>query len=265
MRRTIVSFHAHPDDEAITTGGVLARAAAEGHRVVLAVATRGELGEVADGVLRPGEALSERRVVETHRAAEILGVHRVEFLGYRDSGMMGEPTNDAPGSFWSAHVGEAAARLGAILTEESADVLTVYDDRGGYGHPDHIQVHRVGIAAAETAGTPPVVFEAVVNRDHIRRLMARAPAALPEGTEVPDVDEMGLGVPESVITTAVDVRDFVGLKRAAMAAHASQIDHSSFFLALPEDPFREAFGWEWFVRRGARPGGRPETWLFDGG
>jgi LmbE family N-acetylglucosaminyl deacetylase len=145
---TLVAFHAHPDDECIATGGVMAKAAEEGHRVVLVVATRGEHGEVADGFLADGETLAERRVQETHASAAALGVHRVEFLGYVDSGMMGTPENDLPGSFWTADVDEAAERLAAILREEGADVLTCYDEIGGYGHPDHIQVHRVGLRAA---------------------------------------------------------------------------------------------------------------------
>src|SRR6476646_5119316 len=109
-RRTLVTFHAHPDDEAIATGGVMAQAAAAGHRVVLVLATKGELGQVAEGVLDDGEALSDRRVVEAAAAAKILGVERVEFLGYRDSGMVDEPTNTAPGAFAAAAVEEAAAR-----------------------------------------------------------------------------------------------------------------------------------------------------------
>src|SRR4051794_18353832 len=163
---TLVTFHAHPDDEAIATGGVMAKAKADGHRVVLVVATKGELGEVGDGVLAPNEILAERRVVETQAAADVLGVDRVEFLGYHDSGMMGEATNDAPGSFWSADVEEAGARLADLLREERADVITIYDERGNYGHPDHIQVHRVGHRAAELAGTPQV-FEATMNHDYI--------------------------------------------------------------------------------------------------
>src|SRR5215471_13482370 len=120
---TLVVFHAHPDDEAIATGGVMAKAAQDGRRVVLVVATRGEHGEVADGYLDPGEQLWERRVQETHASAEILGVSRVAFLGYVDSGMIGTPENEAPESFWQADVEEAAQRLAAILREESADVL----------------------------------------------------------------------------------------------------------------------------------------------
>jgi LmbE family N-acetylglucosaminyl deacetylase len=253
---TLVTFHAHPDDEAIATGGVMVKAKAEGHRVVLVVATKGELGEVAEGVLAPGEELSDRRVVETNDAAKILGVDRVEFLGYHDSGMMGEATNDAPGSFWSADVDEAAKRLATLLEEERADVLTIYDERGNYGHPDHIQVHRVGHRAAELAGTPQV-FEATMNRDYIIRLMKERAddlPTLPDSVDTPDPDDLDLGVPEAVITTAVDVRDFTDEKRAAMAAHASQIPDNSFFLQLPPEAFREAFGIEWFIRRGAAPG-----------
>src|SRR5947209_9187229 len=165
---TLVSFHAHPDDEAIPTAGTLAKAAKDGHRVVLVFGTKGEHGEVEDGFLEAGESLAERRVQETHRSAEILGVSRVEFLGYVDSGMMGTPENDAPGSFWQADIEEAAGKLAAILREEKADVLTTYDDHGTYGHPDHIQVHRVGVRAGDQAGTPRV-FEATANREEILR------------------------------------------------------------------------------------------------
>ena len=263
MAHTLVTFHAHPDDEAIATGGIMARAAAEGHRVVLVVATRGEVGEVDDGFLAPGETLAERRAIETGRAAEALGVARVEFLGYTDSGMDGEPTNDAEGSFWSADVEEAATRLAAILDEERADVLTVYDERGGYGHPDHVQVHRVGVRAGELAGTPRV-YESTLNRDHIQRLVAARPTDLAIGDNAPDPSEFdNMGSPESEITTTVDVRDFVDHKRAAMRAHASQISESSFFLQMPDEAFREAFGWEWFIRRGGRPEAS-ETSVFDG-
>ena len=265
MTGTLVSFHAHPDDEAIATGGALARAADEGHRVVLVVATKGEHGEVDDGVLDDGESLADRRVCETHDAARILGVARVAFLGYTDSGMAGTTTNDQPGSFWTADIEEAAARLAAILREEEAEVLTVYDDHGNYDHPDHIQVHRVGIRAAELAATPRV-YEATVNRDAIRGLVIEmradaeaAGAEVPEGLEDPDAITMG--VPAARITTTVDVARYVDTKRAALAAHASQVDESSFFLAMPPEHFRAAFGQEWFIRRGA-PLGADEDWLF---
>ena len=259
MPYTLVLFHAHPDDEAIATGGTMARAKSEGHRVVLVSATRGELGQYAPDSLAPGEQLVDRRVAELHAAAGVLGVDRVEFLDYLDSGMAGEPTNDAPGSFAGADIDEAAARLARILREESADVLTVYDENGNYGHPDHIQVHRVGVRAAELAGTRRV-YEATANRDHIRRLMELMPQE-PDAPEAPaDLDT--IGVTEDEITTTVDVREFVDRKRAAMIAHASQIPDDSFFLQLPLEAFREAFGWEWFIRRDG-PRTQRETTLFD--
>lgn len=261
MGYTLVTFHAHPDDESITTSGTMARAKAEGHRVVLVVATRGELGEYAPDALAPGETLSDRRVAEQEAAAEVIGVDRLEFLGYRDSGMEGEPTNDDEGSFARADVDEAATRLADILRDERADVLTVYDDHGGYGHPDHVQVHRVGVRAAALAGTGRV-YESTMNRDFIKGMLAARADEMPDAPDAPDPAEMdSFGSPASIITTTVDVGDYVELKRAAMAAHASQIPPDSFFLALPPDAFREAFGSEWYIRRDA-PEIR-ETWLFD--
>jgi LmbE family N-acetylglucosaminyl deacetylase len=261
----LLTFHAHPDDEAIATSGVMAQAVARGHRVVLVVATKGEHAGVGHALLEEGESMSDRRVAETFAAAEIIGCHRVEFLGYLDSGMAGTPENDAPGSFWSADVEEAARRLADILVEENVDAVTAYDPHGTYGHPDHIQVHRVGIRAAELAHTPSV-FEATINRDHVLRLLkARGDTSLPGDIEVPDIpdpESFDLGLPESQITTMVDVREYIGVKRAAMAAHASQIDEASWFLQLPPEAFAEAFGYEWFVRRGA-PLGTKESSLFD--
>lgn len=257
---TLVSFHAHPDDESIACGGTIARASADGHRVVLVVATKGELGEIPEGALAPGEELWERRVEETAEAARILGVQRVEFLGYRDSGMMGDPGNDAPASFWRADVEEAAGRVAQVLEEEKADVLTIVDEGGVTGHPDHIQVHRVGVRAAALAGVPRV-YEATMNRTLLQRLLRLAAEV---GTvEVPIIDPERFGTPEELITTVVDVREHLPLKRAAMAAHSSQISETSFFLAMPTEVFVEVFGREWFIRRGA-PAGTRETSLFEG-
>ena len=254
---TMVSFHAHPDDECIACGGVIRKASEEGHRVVLVVATRGERGEVPDGFLADGEELWQRRVAETHASAEILGAQRVEFLGYTDSGMMGTPDNSAPGSFWSAPVDEAAKKLAAILEEERADVLTCYDDIGGYGHPDHIQVHRVGMRAAEMAGTPRV-YQNTMNRDHLERGRAAfIEEAAAAGIDVPEDaldDAEDWGKPESVITAAVDVTPYLEHKRRAMRAHASQISEASLFLAMPDEAFRYGFGTEWFIRDGQGPG-----------
>ena len=259
---TLVTFHAHPDDESIATGGVMAKAADEGHRVVLVVATRGEQGEVAEGFLKTGEELWQRRVEETLACAEVLGVARVEFLGYEDSGMMGTPENDRPESFWQADVEEAAARLAAILTEERADVLTIYDENGQYGHPDHIQVHRVGLRAAELAATPKVYMN-TINRDYMRRAFEQArevDAEMPADVNPEEFE--GLGVSEDRITTTVDVRPWLARKRAAMAAHASQISETSFFLSMAPELFEGGFGQEWFILCGAPPG-LLETDLFD--
>jgi LmbE family N-acetylglucosaminyl deacetylase len=253
---TLVSFHAHPDDEAIACGGTMAMAAAAGHRVVLVTATAGECGEVVDGLLRPGETLGERRREELEEAAAILGVARLEILGYRDSGMIGTPENESPECFWQTSVDEAAAKLARILCEERPDAFTIYDDHGNYGHPDHIQVHRVGVRAAEMA---PIgrVYEATMNRDHFRRLMARAGELgfgdVPDLPELEDISDQ-VGLPEELLTTAIDVSAHLEVKRQAMAAHASQIDDNSFFLSMPPPAFAAAFGTEWYRLRGAPPG-----------
>jgi LmbE family N-acetylglucosaminyl deacetylase len=262
---TAVFFHAHPDDEAIATGGTMAKAAAAGHRVVLVTATRGEHGEVAEGFLEPGEALWERRVEETKAAADILGVARNEFLGYVDSGMVDTPENAAPESFWQADIDEAGERLAKILREEQADVLTIYDPNGSYGHPDHIQVHRVGARAAELAKTPKV-YEATINRDHMNELMRRAAEFGMEisGDDAPNPeDTLELGMPADLITTTVDVRDQLDAKRKAMAAHASQISETSFFLSMPRQAFDAAWGQEWYILQGAPPGTKEDD-IFSG-
>jgi LmbE family N-acetylglucosaminyl deacetylase len=257
---TAVFFHAHPDDETITTGGTMAKMASQGHRVVLVTATGGELGEFPDGFLNPGEDLAARRARELHAACQVLGVARQVSLGFHDSGMAGTPANDADGSFWRTSVDEAATALAAVLDEEAADVLSIYDEHGGYGHPDHIQVHRVGVRAAELAAVPRL-YMATINRSHFQRLMGLAAdfgVELPDG-EAPDLDD--LGVAEERITTAVDVQGFLDLKRRAMEAHASQIAETSFFLAVPPEAFALMWGTEWYIRHGVEPGEVVETSL----
>ena len=249
---TLVAFHAHPDDECITTAGTLAKAVDDGHRVVIVYATRGEHGEVPEGLLRPGETLVERRMDEVRRSTDAIGVHRVEFLGYRDSGMMGTPENDEPGSFWRADVDEAVERLAAILRDERPDVLLVYDVNGNYGHPDHLQVHRVGVRAGELVGVPHVL-EATMNRDVIRAFMALlVETGAANWEDVPDLDDPDVlfAMPDAVITTRVDVRPWAERKRASMAAHETQVGDLAPFLAMPLDKFREAMGTEYFIRRG---------------
>jgi LmbE family N-acetylglucosaminyl deacetylase len=260
---TLVTFHAHPDDECIGCGGVMRAAADAGHRVVLVVATGGEHGEIVADVLAPGQTLAERRYEETLESARILGVARTEFLGYVDSGMVGTETNTGPGAFAGADVEEAAGKLAAILREEAADVVTFYDDHGGYGHPDHVQVHHVGKRAAEIAGTPRV-YESTMNRDEMRRMIAGAVQAglMGDGDGPDESDVEAMGTPEAQLTTRVDVTPWIAAKRAAMRAHSSQIAPDSFFLALPDEAFASAFGTEWFLRPGASAGGPFGTDLF---
>jgi LmbE family N-acetylglucosaminyl deacetylase len=254
---TLVFFHAHPDDESIATGGSMAKYAAEGHRVVLVVATGGEHGEVpAD--LAPGESLKDRRRGETERSAAILGIAAIHWLGYEDSGMHGWEQNGNPLSFHQAPVEGAAERLAAILRAEGADVLTVYDAHGNYGHPDHIAVHRVGYRAAELTGVAEV-YEATMNRDYFTRLVAEAREAgidlgWDEEDEPETEDGMEFGSPEAVLTTAVDVSGHIDQKRRSIRCHASQVTDSSFFLQMPDEAFARAFGIEWYIRRGAPAG-----------
>jgi LmbE family N-acetylglucosaminyl deacetylase len=265
--RTLVCFHAHPDDEVISTGGTIVRAAAEGHRVVLVVATNGDHGEIPDD-LAPGETLADRRRAETEAAAAVLGIGRVVWLGYSDSGMTGWEQNHDPSSFHLADPEEAGSRLAQILVEEAADALTIYDWHGNYGHPDHIAVHRAGLAAARRV--PSVrVLEATMNRDSFVAMIeaARETGPLP-GAELDDFDPNGpaddgnpMGMPEAELTLAVDVTAHLRAKREAMRCHRSQIQDTSFFLEMPDEVFATAFGTEWFIEHDRTPPYRV-GWIF---
>jgi LmbE family N-acetylglucosaminyl deacetylase len=183
-------------------------------------------------------------------------VSRQEFLGYHDSGMEGDESNERPDVFATADRAEAAGRLAGILAEESSDVLVVYDEHGGYGHPDHVQVHDVGMAAAELAGTP-VVYMATMDRGFMLDMQRRAAES---GSEFgPDPDELeganSMGEPSERITTEVAVIPWINAKREAMRAHASQIAEDSFFLAMPDELFTEVWGQEWYIRVRPEPVG----------
>jgi len=256
-RFTIVSFHAHPDDEALLTAGTLARAAAQGNRVVLAVATDGERGLTSTALAASGP-LAARRRDELDLAAAAIGAARVVHLGYPDSGWR-DSALDSPDVFSRLDPSVAAGPLVELLREERADVLTTYDPAGGYGHPDHVAVHRVGGVAARAAGTPSVL-EATVDRalvDRAVRVAGLVPGLL-DG-----VDRQAFAAafsPRSQITHRVDVRAHLAAKRAAMAAHVSQagVDQGirtlRLLLALPGWLFALAVGHEWFTDRSARPG-----------
>ena len=227
------------------------------------MATGGEYGETPPD-LAPGETLADRRRAETERSAAVLGVHRLAWLGYRDSGMTGWEQNAMPGSFIGADVEEAAGRLADILREEHADVLTSYDWHGNYGHPDHIQVHRVGSRAAAITGVR--LLEATMNRDAMRRFSEQARAAGAEESgfdpDGPADDGNPMGTLEVDITMSVDVSEFVPRKRESIRCHASQITDSGFFSQMPDDVFAMVFGTEHFIDP-LRGGPVQPGWLFD--
>lgn len=252
---TLVAFHAHPDDEALYTGGTLASASAAGHRVVVVVATAGELGLTGSG---GGEQLGDVRLAELDAAAAALGVARVVCLGYADSGFQ-EPAAPEPGSFCAAPAVDAAARLADVLVEEQADVLTVYDANGGYGHRDHRRVREVGLLAAATAGTP-VVLEATVAREALQRgvrLLNRL-GIRPGGVRADQLSRAYRSRAE--ITHEIDVRRHLRAKRAALQAHASQatggadVRTVALLSRLPWPLSRSVLGREWFVEVGRPPG-----------
>jgi LmbE family N-acetylglucosaminyl deacetylase len=254
---TIVFVHAHPDDETLITAGTMAKAAASGHRVVLVVATGGEWGEAPDD-LAEGETVAARRRRELQESADGLGVARVVWLGYQDSGMTGWAQNTDPASFLQADVEEAAERLAAVLADERADVVCVYDWHGVYGHPDHIRVHVVGHRAAERAGTP-MVYESTFSRE-------RAAQIAPEEASVEELGDDGtpFGTPDAEITTFVDVGDRIEDKRASLACHRSQRTDTEMFLAMAPEVYRAAFGTEYFILARA-PAGAPDLFGTLGG
>ncbi|HXC75706.1 MAG TPA: N-acetyl-1-D-myo-inositol-2-amino-2-deoxy-alpha-D-glucopyranoside deacetylase [Candidatus Acidoferrum sp.] len=265
---TLLLVHAHPDDEAISTGGVMQKASADGHRVVLVTATRGEVGEIYnmdEATTRPH--LGEVRAKELENAARILGVNRGEFLNYRDSGMVGTADNENPKSFHQAPLPEAAARLAAILREERPDVVVTYDADGTYGHPDHIKAHHVTNAALDLlekeGWRPSKLYYTGIPRTLMQQFMA----ALPDDVQNQEqrANMTIPGTPDELITTQIDVSDYVDRKREAFAAHVTQIDPNSWFATMADQIYRLAFGTEYFRLARGKPGSKlPENDLFVG-
>jgi LmbE family N-acetylglucosaminyl deacetylase len=240
-RPTLVTFHAHPDDEAIFTAGLVREAVLDGWRAVLVVATSGEEGEAPAG---GGDTGAVRRE-ETRRSAALLGYEEVHFLGYRDSGVPGSPANTAYGAFAAASVDEAARRLAPLL--QGADILTIYDPGGIYGHPDHVQVHRVGAAAAGLARVAEV-WEATVDRValfRIREGLVRSGRLSAEAWPYDLLDT--LGVEDSGIIT-LDVASHADLKQTAIAAHSSQVLEAATFMGIPAGAFHRLLATEWYRR-----------------
>jgi N-acetyl-1-D-myo-inositol-2-amino-2-deoxy-alpha-D-glucopyranoside deacetylase len=292
---TLMTVHAHPDDEIIGTGGSMAKAIADGHRVVLVTCTRGELGEIVIPEMDTPDnhrRLGELRAVELERALGVLGVTEWENLGYRDSGMMGDPGNRDPRCFWQADLDEAIGRLVWFVRRHRPDVVTTYNDFGGYGHPDHIRTHLVAVGAfaragdaawypqqlapehggtgpAETDGglapwAPTKLYEQAFPQS-IRLAMNERLSALgvrsfwlPPQDATPEQlaqHEQFLAralVPDETITTRVDVAPYIDLKWRGIHEHATQISDKSPFMIFGLDGWREAWSAEAFVLRESR-------------
>jgi mycothiol S-conjugate amidase len=254
-------LHAHPDDESSKGAGTMARYAKEGVRVVLVCATRGEEGDILNPRMdRPGikERMTELREAELQTAADILGVEKIYWLGYRDSGMPGAESNKHPNAFANADPDQVVGKLVEIIRAERPEVVVGYDESRGYEHPDHVRVHELGQRAFVDAGDPekyPEVGEpwqpyklyyfATFTKERLKILHE---AAVAEAIESPFVgwldqwDEMGFEDPE--VTARVDVADFIELRSKALLAHATQIDPDGFWFAIPDDLQRKVYPWE---------------------
>ena len=287
--RRLLLVHAHPDDETINNGATMARYVAEGAAVTLLTCTLGEEGEVlvpelAQLAADQADQLGGYRISELAAAMAALGVTDWRFLGgagrYRDSGMMDTPANDEPRAFWRADLAEAVAHAVAVVREVRPHVVVTYDEVGGYGHPDHIQAHRVAMGAVEAAADPgyrpelgeawnvPKVYWNAMPRSVVQAGI-EAMAALGEGSPfegLGDLEEVPFIVPDDVVTTAVDSRAYAAAKDAAMRAHPTQIMVDGPFFALSNNLGQEVMGTEYYrLVRGTRgpAGPTPQGWEDD--
>ncbi|GAA1246335.1 N-acetyl-1-D-myo-inositol-2-amino-2-deoxy-alpha-D -glucopyranoside deacetylase [Kitasatospora nipponensis] len=281
--RRLLLVHAHPDDESIGNGATMARYAAEGAGVTLVTCTLGEGGEVIGPELAHltadrQDALGEHRIGELRAAMRELGVGDVRFLGgpgrYRDSGMMGVAENDRPDCFWRADVDEAAGHLVAVVREVRPQVLVTYDENGGYGHPDHIQAHRVALRALELAADPRYrpelgpawrIVKVYWNRVPRTVLAAGLAAAAERHPAVAAPEDVPGVVPDELVTTVLDGARHAERKAAAMRAHATQITVDGSFFALSNERWQPLLADEYYqLVHGECGTGRPETDLFAG-
>ena len=259
--RTLVVVHAHPDDEALSNGGTLQHYGRLGVRTVVVMCTGGEAGEISDPALATPENLGEVRRQETENAMAILGVDRLFWLGYRDSGMAGTPENDDERSFNRANVEEAVGRLVKLLREERPQVISSYDVNGTYGHPDHVMAHRVAQAAYWAAGDPnrfkdagpawtvPKLYEQVNPRSNMVKMREVMRAAGVERRREDESEEQEekrfqerlqrFAVPDYGVTTLIDIRDFVDKKRDAVLAHKTQMGPNGRFQRTPDELRRQ--------------------------
>jgi mycothiol conjugate amidase Mca len=265
---TIMIVHAHPDDEAIVTGGVLARYSAEGIRTVLVTATLGEEGEIVVPEMNTPEVkarLAEVRLEELRQAVAILSIDTLEILGYRDSGMVGSESNSHPDSFNMADLDQATGRLVRLVRAYRPQVLVSYNEFGGYGHPDHIACHKITVAAFDAAGdgarypdagtpwTPLKLYYTNLPRRRMQQAWEQMKErGLPTPLDDPEFDIARFSVPDEQITTAVEVGDYVQRKLDALLVHRTQIAPDGRFTAIPADIRREMFNYEYFTRVATR-------------
>jgi len=261
---TVLMVHAHPDDEAFSTGGTLARYAAEGVHTVLVCATRGEVGEIHDPDLDPEEAkerLAAIREEEVRRACAILNVSELHFLGYRDSGMVGTADNDDPRNFHNADPDEAVGRVVRLIRQARPQVVVTYNERGGYGHPDHIAAHRATVAAFDAAADATRYPEQGLDPWQSSKLYYTAfPLSMllrmiemmrAQGIEQPfggDRDPATFTVPDEVVTTRVDIGDYLEAKRESLRVHRTQLGVDNPILTMPQEVAREIMGHEAYQR-----------------
>jgi LmbE family N-acetylglucosaminyl deacetylase len=269
---TLMSVQAHPDDESSSTGGVLAKYAGEGVRTVVVTCTNGELGDGPGGV-KPGEdghdetAVAVTRIAELEEACRILGVAHLELLGYHDSGMTDWTYKERDDVFCNVPVDEAASRLAELLERYRPDVVVTHDDHGGYNHPDHVHANLITVAATARTGIPAKLYFTARRLADVERIRS---SMVDRGTRPPDPPRIDperrkrMEEADRRITTTVEVADVIGQKRAALAAHASQITES-WFNRVPGEWFVEVFGHESFIRAADSTGTpTPEDDLFTG-
>jgi N-acetyl-1-D-myo-inositol-2-amino-2-deoxy-alpha-D-glucopyranoside deacetylase len=256
-----MAVHAHPDDECLLTGGMLARYAAEGHRTVLVTCTDGAVGEIHAET--NGRPLAEVRAEELAAACDALGVRRQVFLGYRDSGMAGTDDNAHPDAFAAAKIESAADRLLALFEEERPDIVVTYDERGGYGHPDHVRAHDVTLDAwrrsTDAAFAPRKLYLASVPRSAIemftqglREAGLEPPGGDGDAESQDEEERFEFGVADERFTTFLDVTAYYDAKRAAIECHRTQIPADSWWKQMPEEMARLVFSTEFFILADAR-------------
>ncbi|GAB2704326.1 N-acetyl-1-D-myo-inositol-2-amino-2-deoxy-alpha-D-glucopyranoside deacetylase [Kitasatospora kifunensis] len=281
--RRLLLVHAHPDDESIGNGATMARYAAEGAQVTLVTCTLGEGGEVIPGELAHltadrQDGLGAHRIGELAAAMREVGVTDVRFLGgqgrYRDSGMLGVPENDRPDCFWQADLDQAAGHLVTVVREVRPQVLVTYDERGGYGHPDHIKAHRVAMRAAELAADPHYrpelgpawrIVRIFWNRMPRSVLLAGLRAAAERFELAAEPEDVPGVVADELIDAALDGARFADRKAAAMRAHVTQITVDGGFFALSNDRWQPLVADEYYqLARGEAGSARPLTDLFAG-